>query len=336
MRAQISDYCARIGQNPLLVQGAGGNVSWKDGDVLWIKASGTWLRDAAHQDIFVPVALPELQAALRAHQFDAQPRTLGDARLKPSIETVLHALLPQKIVMHVHAIEPLSWLVRADAAASVTQRMPVAFEHAMVPYRKPGKDLAQAVCEALEARPNARAVLLMNHGVVVAGETLAEVEDALTTLLSALPGAVSPEAQPTAMPQVQAVNASPALMPLADARLHRLATIPALFKRVQQDWALYPDHVVFLGAQAITFTSSASAQDAATSGGIPSDTPVFIQNLGVFSLSPLPESKLAQLRCYQDVIERVAPDAALHGLSIDDIAGLLNWDAERYRQQLNK
>lgn len=336
MRAQISDYCARIGQNPLLVQGAGGNVSWKDGDVLWIKASGTWLRDAGKQDIFVPVALPELQAALHAGQFDAQPRTLGDTRLKPSIETVLHALLPQKIVVHVHAIEPLSWLVRADAANCVAQRMPANFEHAVVPYRKPGKDLAQAVCEALAARPNARAVLLMNHGVVVAGDTLNEVEDALRTLLSALPAAATPDAQTAVPPPIVPSNAHQVLTPLADASLHRLATIPALFKRVQQDWALYPDHVVFLGAQALTFTSTSSAQEAASAGHVAADMPVFIQGLGVFSLSPLPESKLAQLRCYQDVIERVAPEASLHGLALDDIAGLLNWDAERYRQQLNK
>ena len=33
-------FCAQGGKNSLLVQGAGGNVSFKDNDVLWIKASG--------------------------------------------------------------------------------------------------------------------------------------------------------------------------------------------------------------------------------------------------------------------------------------------------------
>ncbi len=48
---------ARVGRNILLVQGAGGNSSIKDGDVLWVKASGTWLADAEDKEIFVPVSL---------------------------------------------------------------------------------------------------------------------------------------------------------------------------------------------------------------------------------------------------------------------------------------
>ena len=57
---QVKAFCAWIGKDPLLVQGAGGNVSWKDGDTLWVKASGTWLADATEKDIFVPVDLPYL------------------------------------------------------------------------------------------------------------------------------------------------------------------------------------------------------------------------------------------------------------------------------------
>jgi len=55
---------ARVGKNILLVQGAGGNSSVKDGDVLWVKASGTWLADAEDQDIFVPVSLSAARTAL--------------------------------------------------------------------------------------------------------------------------------------------------------------------------------------------------------------------------------------------------------------------------------
>ena len=57
MKKLISNFCQRIGADPLLVQGAGGNVSWKEGDDLWVKASGTWLADAVSQDIFIPVSL---------------------------------------------------------------------------------------------------------------------------------------------------------------------------------------------------------------------------------------------------------------------------------------
>ena len=57
---------AKVGSDPLLVQAAGGNTSIKQGDVMWIKASGTWLRDAAAKDIFVPLDMARWPAALAA------------------------------------------------------------------------------------------------------------------------------------------------------------------------------------------------------------------------------------------------------------------------------
>jgi len=57
LRSSVIEYCAAIGADPLLVQGAGGNVSWKESDTLWVKASGTWLKEAVQKDIFVPVEI---------------------------------------------------------------------------------------------------------------------------------------------------------------------------------------------------------------------------------------------------------------------------------------
>lgn len=57
MLNELCRMSARVGRNILLVQGAGGNSSVKEDDVLWVKASGTWLADAEDKDIFVPVAL---------------------------------------------------------------------------------------------------------------------------------------------------------------------------------------------------------------------------------------------------------------------------------------
>ncbi len=111
-RATLSDYCAAIGADPLLVQGAGGNASWKDADTLWVKASGTWLAEARARDIFVPVDLAHLRGAIATGQLDVTPRPLGDSGLRPSIETLLHALMPQPVVLHLHAVELLAQLVR--------------------------------------------------------------------------------------------------------------------------------------------------------------------------------------------------------------------------------
>jgi rhamnose utilization protein RhaD (predicted bifunctional aldolase and dehydrogenase) len=335
MHAQISDFCSSIGRNPMLVQAAGGNVSWKDGDTLWIKASGTWLRDAGKQDIFVPVDLQALQAAFATGHFDVQPRLVSAVQLKPSIETILHALMPQKIVVHVHAIEPLSWLVRENALDAIKARMPHSLRYVTVPYSKPGKELAQSVWTALQACHGAQAVLMMNHGVVVAGDSLTDVQATLETLLTALAAPVQIDAAHAAQPPGPSALA-PALMPLPTPRVHALATDVHLLNRVTNDWILYPDHVVFLGARAIVFDTLQQAQQSAEADTLPKEMPIFIKNTGVFSCGPVSESKLEQLGCYHDLVTRIPSEAALRHLSPEHIAALLNWDAEKYRQKLEK
>ena len=55
--ADFTAFCAlsaRLGRDPLQVQGPGGNTSIKDRETLWIKASGTELADAETKQIFSP------------------------------------------------------------------------------------------------------------------------------------------------------------------------------------------------------------------------------------------------------------------------------------------
>ena len=46
LSSEIKYFCQKIGKNKLLVQGGGGNVSWKTNSKLCIKASGTSLEQA--------------------------------------------------------------------------------------------------------------------------------------------------------------------------------------------------------------------------------------------------------------------------------------------------
>ncbi|MFN5457452.1 class II aldolase/adducin family protein, partial [Bradyrhizobium sp.] len=106
----LREMSARVGRDMSMVQGAGGNSSLKDGDLLWVKASGTWLSDAAEKDIFVPVLLP---AALEALARDDERIPLAaPGNLRASIETSLHALMPHRVVLHVHSVNTIAWAVR--------------------------------------------------------------------------------------------------------------------------------------------------------------------------------------------------------------------------------
>src|SRR4029453_15069944 len=104
---------ARVGRNILLVQGAGANSSIKHGDVLWMKASGAWVRDADNKEIFVPVSLSGPRAPLAAGN-ERMPLASGhpENRLRASIETSLHALMPHPVVLHVHSVNTMPGSVR--------------------------------------------------------------------------------------------------------------------------------------------------------------------------------------------------------------------------------
>ena len=136
----VKAFCTLIGTDPLLVQGAGGNVSWKDDGILWIKASGTWLAEAESKDIFVPVNLIHLQSALSKQDFYVSPEMASSSDLRPSIETLLHALMPHRVVVHLHAVEILAHLVRTNARQKIQDLVGDAAKWILVDYFKPGAD----------------------------------------------------------------------------------------------------------------------------------------------------------------------------------------------------
>lgn len=322
LRAAVNACCARVGADPLLVQGAGGNASWKDGDTMWVKASGTWLAEAQRKDIFVPVDLAHLRAAIAAGDLDVAPRALAGSALRPSIETLMHALMPQTVVVHLHAVEVLAHLVRPDFASHMRGMDDTA--HALpawcwVDYHKPGSALARAIATRLREQPDAQIVFLQNHGVVIGGADVAEVEAILAALLARLgaaPAAIGP------------------LLAVADAGIQQLALDPQLYKRLQKEWALCPDHVVFLGAEAVCHADADSFIAAQAAGA--EARLVFIKDVGVYAARDFGAARTAQLRCYYDILARQPSGAALTVLSTPQLAELLDWDAERYRLAMAK
>lgn len=332
LRASIVQYCAEIGKDRLLVQGAGGNVSWKDGGTLWVKASGTWLSDAAERDIFVPVDLNHLSQAIKSDDFSMEPKLTEKSDLKPSIETLLHALMPQRVVVHLHAIEALAHLVRDTCHDDFLSLLGDTISWVMVDYFKPGAEMAEAVSKALAKQPNVNVIFLKNHGVVIGGDDVLQVHKTLSTITDCL------ATRPTGNSYLhKAIEPTPIneYIQVTCEELQCLALNVDLFGRLQSDWALYPDHVVFLGPHANTYSTWEALEEKRRSN---KDLPelVFVQDVGVFSKTTFNEAKLAQLRCYCDVILRQEQNAKLNHLKGDQIAELLNWDAERYRMSLAK
>ena len=321
--------------NIWVLQGAGGNVSWKDADILWVKASGTWLADAAEKDIFVPVDLPSLHKAIAARNFEVKPSVCSDSPLRPSIETLLHALMPHTVVVHVHAVEVLAHLVRRGFSHTLGAPPDSTIRWACVGYHKPGAALAIGIADALAATPGANVIFLQNHGVVIGADSVAEVDTILQTLVAAF--RVEPRRPNGAQVPSTAIETGPdqTWRPVADPLVHQLATDPVLFERLQSAWALYPDHVVFLGPSPLAVNDKDEFASRLRTT-VPSPGVVFVRNVGVFADPTLNAGKQAQIRCYYDVLARQATDTPLSPLTESDIGELLNWDAERYRIQIAK
>src|SRR5439155_20730386 len=94
---------------------------------------------------------------LRTHLFDARSPT-------PSLETLVHAFLPEKFIDHTHADAILALTNQIDGERIA--RDALGDDVIVLPYVRPGFQLARAVAAAYEARPQSRGMVWMRHGVM--------------------------------------------------------------------------------------------------------------------------------------------------------------------------
>jgi rhamnose utilization protein RhaD (predicted bifunctional aldolase and dehydrogenase) len=313
---------ARVGADPLLVQAAGGNTSLKQDGVMWIKASGTWLRDAAARDIFVPIDNAAVMSALGAGDPACETCTafvrtdLNATGLRPSIETTVHALMPQRVVVHVHCVNTIAWAITADAEQRLAERLRQ-FAWAFVPYARPGLPLAAAIGSRL--RTGVDVLVLGNHGLVVAADTV----DAAAALLERVVSALRRPARVTSPPDLDALTSlcvGTSYAPAASLETHALAT-DVLALTLARKHVFYPDHVVFLGVGVATAIASHAPL-------------VAVPGIGVLIRDDAKPAVEPMGRCLADVMRRVQPQDLLVALTDADIDRLVNWDAEKYRQGL--
>ncbi len=328
---------AQIGQDPMLIQAAGGNTSLKDADVMWIKASGTLLSDAENSDIFVPVDLPEMQKALKTGEaradMPAQFLLPGGPDLRPSIETSLHAVFPQRVVMHAHCIHTLTYAVQINGKAMLAEKL-AGLSWGFVQYAKPGANLARLVAQELKQDINV--IVLGNHGVIVAGETVAHTLALLHDVHNRLYSAPQAQLLPNFGRLEKLVTQSPYELP-DYAALHQLALDPSRVSAASAG-SLYPDHVIFCGIGASVVLEDETLEQAevrlsAKDGPVP--VFLIVPDCGVVVRKGASSGAHALMRCLVDLVMRLPKEAQLNYLTLDQNLELLDWDAEKYRQALN-
>jgi len=180
-------YTSRLlGRDKSLVLHGGGNTSVKireknlfgeEETILYVKGSG-WDLETIEPQGFSPVRLahvlrlaelpslsdPEMVNQLVTHMLKASAPA-------PSIETILHGLMPQKFVDHTHADAVLSVTNTKDGEKRIRE---IYGERCVViPYLIPGFDLAQFCAKEFKRQgtPETIGMVLLNHGIFSFGDT---------------------------------------------------------------------------------------------------------------------------------------------------------------------
>lgn len=374
----------RYGADPAYVLAGGGNTSIKTDDRLWVKGSGQALAtitaagfvemDRAALQALLEAQLPsERQAREQAFKeavFAARVPTPGVPAGRPSVEVVLHHLMPGKLVVHTHPtlVNMLTCCRNGEALAHEWWGDAVLW----VPYVDPGFVLAQTLHQLLQeyrqrtgnSRPDA--VLMQNHGLLVCGDSEAEVEQLTSSIMyrlaarletriseatAAAPPAVDCAAVQQIAPWLRGLLYQEGAFPVLSFRAlgelpplaQQLAADPTFTELVLQGPST-PDQIVY--CRSFPLWLDAGAGDLSVDqlraalmdfqrrfGGSPSV--VVVAGLGLFGIGATAGIAQTSLEVYCDALHFMAGAHSLggiHPLTQEQYRFIEEWEVESYRK----
>jgi rhamnose utilization protein RhaD (predicted bifunctional aldolase and dehydrogenase)/NAD(P)-dependent dehydrogenase (short-subunit alcohol dehydrogenase family) len=181
----LRTYSSRLlGAEPKLVLHGGGNTSVKGHytnilgqsvAAIFVKASG-WdmatIEPEGHAGLdleylkklrgLTTLSDEEMANEFRTHLFDSHAATT-------SIETLVHAFIPERFIDHTHADAILALTNQADGKKIIVEALGA--DLLILDYIEPGFQLAKAAAAAYEANPGRPGMVWMQHGLITWGET---------------------------------------------------------------------------------------------------------------------------------------------------------------------
>jgi rhamnose utilization protein RhaD (predicted bifunctional aldolase and dehydrogenase)/NAD(P)-dependent dehydrogenase (short-subunit alcohol dehydrogenase family) len=183
-------YSSRLlGRDATLVLHGGGNTSVKvkernllgeEEEILYVKGSG-WDLETIQAEGFAPVRMEHLLKLAKVEAL-SDPQMVNELATQvtragapaPSVETILHAVLPHKFVDHTHADAVLAITNTPGGEARIGEIY--GDDVVIVPYIMPGFDLAKACARKFEAEAKSSTIgmVLLHHGIFSFGATAEE------------------------------------------------------------------------------------------------------------------------------------------------------------------
>ncbi len=186
---ELVEISRQYGRDDEYVVGGGGNSSFKDERRLFIKPSGTTLADLTEAGM-VKMRRDRLDE-IWAREYPRDPgererrvledlmaaREQGESR-RPSVETLLHEMVPGSCVVHTHPAL-VNGLTCGRRGRSIARAL-FPNDTLWIPVVDPGYVLAAGCRRAVEKRRRSggafpHVIFLQNHGVFVSGDTVEEI-----------------------------------------------------------------------------------------------------------------------------------------------------------------
>lgn len=366
---EIIELSHRYGTGTDWVIAGGGNSSVKTDRSMWVKASGTTLGEISPEE-FVEMDRARL-AAIWETDYPAEAdtrearaladllaaRVAGKTAPRPSVETLMHALFPQRLVFHTHPTL-LNGLGCAAGGESAAARL-FGDRCVWVPTVNPGFTLAHEIRRLVESwraihdREWPQILIMQNHGLVVAGETVAEIDDIHQWIVALLEEAIvrRPNMEPATSNTAKLAAAAEAILevetgasvaarvtlPFSCPELLRRSESPEAFRPIAS--AFTPDHIVYSGHAPCYVGDLDQVPGALAAYRDREDSApkiVVLRGHGAISLGTTrKKAELARL-LFLDTL-KVACYAEGFGGSLfmpgDQIEFIRGWEVERFREQ---
>ncbi|MDY3909026.1 MAG: class II aldolase/adducin family protein [Eubacterium sp.] len=343
----ISKYA---GMREDLAQAGGGNSSVKlDEERMLIKASGVQLADVTETEGFSVVDYPmitDFMEKLVVGENTVSANEILEKALiegkRPSIETFLHAITG-KVTLHTHSL-PVNILTASNEGMD---RLRSLFPEALfVEYATPGAHLAQKYFEAYLKKSNGTKVVypvifLQNHGLIVSGDTAGEVIQMTDEVNEAVEKeiAVDCSAYRKAFEIFQTFEKSSLTKGkvIVKAENEKLLQCFRKFGYKVWDYQFCPDCVVFGGMKPYDFQVSSKACDI-DAFACKYGEPVIVtygEDLYIRADSVRKAREIESVLAFSGQVALTTTRLqGLNLLSEKEQKFLLNWDAEKYRNQM--
>lgn len=254
-----------LGQSKDLVLHGGGNTSVKIEGILYVKGSG-WNLDTIEKGGFVPVDLQTLiSMAQRENLSDTQMvkeqrEAMSDQSFpNPSIEAILHAIIPFDFVDHTHA-DAVVTLTNTPNGEELVKEL-YGPNMLLIDYVMPGFLLAKHIYDVTKNIDwnTLDGIILLNHGVftfdndakrayekMIAIVTKAEeyLAKNVTLPCADCPGESDPKQIQAIADAVSAVRGTPIVPIVIDSPRAKLLSLFPHLKRLMKQGELTPEHVI--------------------------------------------------------------------------------------------